>query len=602
MGDRQKISIAKLVNSLKTFKDIAQLSKTKLKHIAKSLDIDVEKSFGKKAILNLVCNGLNISTSSSSSSVPLPQPAEDQILPSIRLLQKLKNWSKSLTGLPQVVDESMVKTFLVGAGYTKADVKKYKTLRAWEHKQGVHSLKVHSLPEFENMWVLRGCCNPSFSTDPEEMKTMYVVMHMETSKPLFAYCTCTVGLRGNCSHVGALLFVLADIIAEGKVQIPSDPTCTDLPCSWTEPKGAKVKPAMVENINIYKAKVGEQPPENKFRPSPAITEDLYKNSDENPLTKEERKSNLRQAILEANMDVYICENYNASLAICCDIEVQTSSYANADNNEIEEILEHNPGNTVCLQEIRERAENVLSEICVSQEEVGSIERETRGQHKNPLWFTHRMPRITASKCKRAIQKVTTSPTKALRDILGYNKLIQTSYMQDGKDSEHKIIEMYEQRNNVNVQPCGFFISVTHPFLGATPDCLVGDEGIIEVKKIHPHTAESLLDALKRQCILKETGNQISFNNNHPYYYQIQQQLFCSRRLWADFVASDGKAIFVLNTAYCQKFWEQQLPRLRKFYYAIILLELAYPRVKFGHSRIGKLGITYESLSTVVREE
>ncbi|XP_028410620.1 uncharacterized protein LOC114533310 [Dendronephthya gigantea] len=408
MGDRQEVSI---VNSLKTFKDVAQLSKTKLKHIAKSLDIDVEKSFGKKAILNLVCNGLNISTSSTSSSVPLPQPAEDQSLPSIRQLQKLKNWSKSLTGLPQVVEESMVKTFLVGAGYTKADVKKYKTLRAWEHKQGVHSLKVHSLPEYENMWVLRGCCNPSFSTDPEEMKTMYVVMHMETSKPLFAYCTCTVGLRGNCSHVGALLFVLADIIAEGKVQIPSDPTCTDLPCSWTEPKGAKVKPPMVENINIYKAKVGEQPPEKKFRPSLAITEDLYKNSDENPLTKEERKSNLRQAILEANMgkpmppivyllskvendsaqpasecnlpDVYICENYDASLAICCDIEVQTSSYANADNNEIEEILKHNLGNTICLQEIREKAENVLSEICVSQEEVDSIERETRGQHNNP---------------------------------------------------------------------------------------------------------------------------------------------------------------------------------------------------------------------------
>ncbi|XP_028417250.1 uncharacterized protein LOC114541653 [Dendronephthya gigantea] len=310
-----------------------------------------------------------------------------------------------------------------------------------------------------------------------------------------------------------------------------------------------------------------------------------------------------QPASECNLpDVYICENYDASLAICCDIEVQTSSYANADNNEIEEILEHNLGNTICLQEIREKAENVLSEICVSQEEVESIERETRGQHNNPLWFTHRMPRITASKCKRAIQKVTTSPTKALRDILGYNKRIQTSYMQDGKDSKHKIIEMYEQRNNVNVQPCGFFISVTHPFFGATPDGLVGDEGTIEVKKIHPHTAESLLDALKRQCILKETGDQVSFNNNHPYYYQIQQQLFCSRRLWADFVASDGKAIFVLNTAYCQKFWEQQLPRLRKFYYDIILLELAYPRVMFGHSRIGKLGITYESLSTVVREE
>ena len=49
-------------------------------------------------------------------------------------------------------------------------------------------------------------------------------------------------LRGDCSHVGALLFVLCDIVAEGKVQLPPDPTCTDLPCSWSDPK---------DNVNQY---------------------------------------------------------------------------------------------------------------------------------------------------------------------------------------------------------------------------------------------------------------------------------------------------------------------------------------------------------------
>lgn len=33
------------------------------------------------------------------------------------------------------------------------------------------------------------------------------------------------------------MFVLSDIVAEGKEQLPSDPTCADLPCSWSDPKG-----------------------------------------------------------------------------------------------------------------------------------------------------------------------------------------------------------------------------------------------------------------------------------------------------------------------------------------------------------------------------
>ncbi|CAB3987989.1 pol gene product, partial [Paramuricea clavata] len=62
-----------------------------------------------------------------------------------------------------------------------------------------------------------------------------------------------------------------------------------------------------------------------------------------------------------------------------------------------------------------------------------------------------------------------------------------------------------------------FYSATHPFLGATPDGLVREEGTIGIKKILPHSGESLLDALKTQDIIKEIGGRISFNNNyHPY--------------------------------------------------------------------------------------
>ena len=60
---------------------------------------------------------------------------------SIKELQKLKDWKKSLLSIPQLMDEALVKEFLLGVGYSQTDVRKYKTLRAWQHKQGIHSVK-----------------------------------------------------------------------------------------------------------------------------------------------------------------------------------------------------------------------------------------------------------------------------------------------------------------------------------------------------------------------------------------------------------------------------------------------------------------------------
>ena len=122
--------------------------------------------------------------------------------------------------------------------------------------------RINLLPEYKNLWAVRASCNPSFSTDNEEIKVLYLVLERSTSKPVYSYCTCTVGyviikkiisfaepincvlisryffrLRGDCSHVGALMFMLCDIVAEGKIHLPPDLTCTDLPCSWSNPKG-----------------------------------------------------------------------------------------------------------------------------------------------------------------------------------------------------------------------------------------------------------------------------------------------------------------------------------------------------------------------------
>ena len=65
-----------------------------------------EKSFGKKALVNVVCNALGISTSRTekdwnSNLVDEVKGIFCSKIPSIAELKKLKDWKKSLQSLPK---------------------------------------------------------------------------------------------------------------------------------------------------------------------------------------------------------------------------------------------------------------------------------------------------------------------------------------------------------------------------------------------------------------------------------------------------------------------------------------------------------------------
>lgn len=126
----------------KNYKEVSSLTKPKLKEVCRTLSIDFEKSIGKKALVNVVCNALKISTSGSCSISTKDDSSSSTVgIPPLAYLQRLKEWQKNLNGVPLMIEEATVKEFLIGAGYKEQAVRKYKTLRAWEHKQGIHSVR-----------------------------------------------------------------------------------------------------------------------------------------------------------------------------------------------------------------------------------------------------------------------------------------------------------------------------------------------------------------------------------------------------------------------------------------------------------------------------
>ena len=84
-------------------------------------------------------------------------------------------------------------------------------------------------------------------------------------------------------------------------------------------------------------------------------------------------------------------------------------------------------------------------------------QETKGQHETRTWFDVRKPRITASKCKRCLLKPTTSPTKAISEVVFYTKQVQAKAMRDGIESESNIIHAFENETGQKVHKSDFIL-------------------------------------------------------------------------------------------------------------------------------------------------
>ena len=59
-------------------------------------------------------------------------------------------------------------------------------------------------------------CGPKFSTESKETKIVYIVLEKDTSKPVYAYCSCTVGqvtdiVYDNLDHIWVISALNSEI-------------------------------------------------------------------------------------------------------------------------------------------------------------------------------------------------------------------------------------------------------------------------------------------------------------------------------------------------------------------------------------------------------
>ena len=157
------------------------------------------------------------------------------------------------------------------------------------------------------------------------------------------------------------------------------------------------------------------------------------------------------------------------------------------------------------------------------------------EQRTEEWFAARLGKVTASRVADVIAK-TKSGYSASRDnymaqlicerLTGQQgESFTNSAIQWGVANEALAISAYENATNVLVEAVGFVDHPTIAMSGASPDGLVADNIICEVKC--PQTNTQIETLLADKVPTK-------------YLPQIQWQLRCCERQWADFISYDPR--------------------------------------------------------------
>jgi len=205
------------------------------------------------------------------------------------------------------------------------------------------------------------------------------------------------------------------------------------------------------------------------------------------------------------------------------------------------------------------------------------------EQKTSEWFAARNGKVTASRVADVVAK-TKSGYSTSRDnymaqlvcerMTGTQaESFNSSAMQWGTDTEPFARAAYETAMDVLVSETGFIIHPTIAEAGASPDGLVGDDGLIEIKC--PNTATHIETLLSERVPAK-------------YITQMMWQMTCTGRKWCDFVSFDprmpeGLQIFIKRVEFHDSIVKGLESEVKEF-----LTELETKIVKLNERKNGKV--------------
>jgi len=228
--------------------------------------------------------------------------------------------------------------------------------------------------------------------------------------------------------------------------------------------------------------------------------------------------------------------------------------------------------TAGFNEAEDKVDFVVRQLAVSTDTIQYTANATSGQRDNSLWASVRKGRLTASNFGSIIKSVNSGrqpATSLMKKLLGQYDIGGLKAIQWGCTHESVAIKAYERHANTSVIPTGIWLS-TSGCLGASPDGLVGDNKMIEVKCPFSLRDGSVIDSLNNhkffvmqdddgQCVLNQHTD-AGFN----YYHQVQGNLALTGREVCDFCVWTPQDVLIFPVARDGD-WQCNIDKLETFY-------------------------------------
>ena len=384
-----------------------------------------------------------------------------------------------------------------------------------------------------------------------------------------AHCTCIAGLGEACSHVGAILFYVADKALNTELK-----SVTDEPAYWTPPAG--IKKAKMEKVS----KIDFTHPVTKMKKictGDRIKKNVPKQRNVLELTEEQLSSFLKK-ISEIDPG---SNNPPAVLTILAPFNNKYVVDANKMYSSDLRSIFKNENLKLSLKELQQKSEAIVFQL--TDDQCENIKKDTVQQANSKLWYKYRAGRITASVIKRCCKTNLKKPSMSLiKQIVYPEKMKFVSKATAWGCSHEKVAkETYvkmrsKQHTNFQVRDSGLILNSCYPHLGASPDGIVYCDchgyGCLEVKCPYCLRDASPEEVVEGASFLKK-DTKAELDKNHSYYYQVQTQIFLGEFKYCDFVAYTQKCLFIQRIFGDKSFWEEILETATNFFKIVILPEL-----------------------------
>ena len=140
--------------------------------------------------------------------------------------------------------------------------------------------------------------------------------------------------------------------------------------------------------------------------------------------------------------------------------------------------------------------------------------------------------------------------------------------------------LQKEHVHLQVEKCGLIVNPDFPYMGSSPDGLVScsccgqKSGCLEIKCPFKHRQSSISEACKDKdfCLFSQDDNYF-LKTTHPYYSQVQCQIFTSSTDYCDFAVWTEVDCTTIRIEPDHEFWASCQLMAKEFVKKVVLPEL-----------------------------